>query len=336
MFEWAWPWAFVLLPLPWLAARLLPPAIGGGAALRLPHAHLFDASTAESARMRRSAWKLLPWLGWVLLITATARPQWLGEITDVPRTGRDLLLTVDVSGSMRIPDMELGGQAATRFQAVQAILGDFITRREGDRIGLVLFGTRAYLLTPLTYDLKTVRTQLMESDIGLAGAEKTAIGDAIGLAVKRLRERPADQRVVVLLTDGVNTGGELEPRKAADLAKENGLRLYTVGIGAESMRVDDFFGSRTVNPSADLDTKLLTEIAQETGGKFFRARDTKELSGIYREIDKLEPSAAQGERYRPVSEWFVLPLSLALLAAFLSALAPQISMVLARRAAVTS
>lgn len=335
MFEWAWPWAFVLLPLPWLVARLLPPAAGGGAALRLPHAHLFGASVAGAARARRGVRKFLPWLGWLLLVTAAARPQWLGDITDVPRTGRDLLLTVDVSGSMRTPDMELGGQAATRFQAVQAILGDFITRREGDRLGLVLFGTRAYLLTPLTYDLKTVRTQLMESDIGLAGADKTAIGDAIGLAVKRLRERPADQRVVVLLTDGVNTGGELEPRKAADLAKENGLRLYTIGIGAESMRVDDFFGSRMVNPSADLDEKLLDDIARETGGKFFRARDTKELAGIYREIDKLEPSAAQGERYRPVNEWFVLPLSLALLAAFLSTLVPLLPVGFARRAPVT-
>ena len=335
MFEWAWPWAFALLPLPWLAARLLPPAAVGGAALRLPHGHLFDAGAASASRARRSLWKLLPWLGWLLLVTAAARPQWLGDVTDVPRTGRDLLVAVDVSGSMSIPDMELGGQEATRFQAVQAILGDFITRREGDRLGLVLFGSRAYLLTPLTYDLKTVRTQLLESAVGLAGRE-TAIGDAIGLAVKRLRERPADQRVLVLLTDGVNTAGELEPRKAADLAKSNGLRLYTIGIGAESMRVQDFFGSRTVNPSADLDAKLLTDIAEETGGKFFRARDTKELAGIYREIDKLEPSAAQGERYRPVDEWFVLPLALALLAAFLSALVPQLASGFAPRARVAS
>jgi Ca-activated chloride channel family protein len=228
---------------------------------------------------------------------------------------------VDVSGSMSIPDMRLGGQDVTRFQAVQAILGDFIARRDGDRLGLVLFGSRAYLLTPLTYDLKTVRTQLQESAVGLAGRE-TAIGDAIGLAVKRLRERPADQRVLILLTDGVNTAGELDPRKAAELAKANGLRLYTIGIGAESMEVQDFFGSRTVNPSADLDAKLLTEIAESTGGRFFRARDTAELSGIYREIDRLEPTASQGERYRPVQEWFVLPLGVAFVLALLVALAP--------------
>jgi Ca-activated chloride channel family protein len=321
MFEFAWAWLFVLLPLPWLASRLLPPARQGGAALRLPHAHLFDDADASTSKPRRSLLRLLPWLVWMLIVAACARPQWIGEPIDQPRSGRDLLLAVDVSGSMNIPDMALGGREATRFQAVQAIVGDFISRRGGDRLGLVLFGSRAYLLTPLTFDTKTVRTQLQESAVGLAGRE-TAIGDAIGLAVKRLRERPAEQRVLVLLTDGVNTAGELEPRKAAELAKANDLRIYTIGIGAEHMQVQDFFGSRTVNPSAELDAALLTQIAQSTGGKFFRARDTRELAGIYAEIDRLEPAAAQGERYRPVDEWFWWPLGAALLLALLGAVMP--------------
>lgn len=332
MFEFAWPWMFATLPLPWLVARLLPPARQGGAALRLPHVQLFGDADAASSKVRRGFSRLLPWLAWVLVVAACARPQWVGEPIDQQRSGRDLLLAVDVSGSMSIPDMELGMHQSTRFQAVQAILGDFIDRRGGDRLGLVLFGSRAYLLTPLTFDTKTVRTQLQEAAVGLAGRE-TAIGDAIGLAVKRLRERPAEQRVLILLTDGVNTAGELNPRKATELAKANDLRIYTIGIGAERMQVQDFFGSRTVNPSAELDATLLTQIAQSTGGKFFRARDTKELAGIYAEIDKLEPAASEGERYRPVDEWFWWPLAAALILALLTTFAPAFAFAVTRMTA---
>jgi len=233
-----------------------------------------------------------------------------------------MLLALDVSGSMNIGDMSINGEQVTRFQAMQAIVGDFITRRTGDRVGLILFGSNAYLLTPLTFDVKTVRTQLDEATVGLAGRE-TAIGDALGLAVKRLRERPAAQRVVVLLTDGVNTAGEIEPRKAAELARQEKVKVYTIGLGSERMRVDDFFGSRTVNPSADLDAALLTEIAEKTGGHFFRARDTTELAGIYREIDRFEPAADQNERFRPVGELFHIPLGLALALVLLPLLDPR-------------
>ena len=322
MFEWAWPWLFVLLPLPWLVARWRRPAPESGAALRLPHAGVFDSTAADGAAPPGGGRRWWPWLVWLLLLTALARPQWTGEPLDLPRSGRELLLAVDVSGSMKTEDMTLGQRGASRFEAMQVVLGDFIARRVGDRVGLILFGTRAYLLTPLTFDLKTVRTQLEESTIGLAGSD-TAIGDGLGLAVKRLRDRPEAQRVVVLLTDGVNTSGELDPRKAAELAASEKVRVYTIGFGAERMRVNDMFGSHTVNPSADLDVALMTEIAQKTGGQFFRARDTAELSGIYREIDRLEPAADQAERYRPVDELFHLPLSLALLVALGAALAAQ-------------
>ena len=153
-----------------------------------------------------------------------------------------------------------------------------------------MFGSQAYLLTPLTFDRDTVLKQLNDSVVGLPGRQ-TAIGDAVGLAVKRLQNRPRDQRVVILLTDGVNDAGELDPHKSIDLAVAEHVKIYTIGIGAESMRVDDFFGSHTVNPSADLDERLLTEMAEKTGGRFFRARDTDELAKIYREIDALEPAA---------------------------------------------
>jgi Ca-activated chloride channel family protein len=331
MFEWAWPWLFALLPLPWLASRILRPAADSGAALKLPHVGVFDAAGETAAVAPRSRRRIWPWLVWALVVAALARPQWIGEPLDLPRSGREMLLAVDVSGSMKTEDMTLGQRGASRFEAMQVVLGDFITRRVGDRVGLILFGTRAYLLTPLTFDLKTVRTQLEESAIGLAGAD-TAIGDALGLAVKRLRDRPESQRVVVLLTDGVNTAGELDPRKASELAQNEKVKVYTIGFGAERMRVNDMFGTHVVNPSADLDVALMTEIADKTGGKFFRARDTAELAGIYGEIDRLEPAADQAERYRPVKELFHLPLSLALLLALIAALAPQLPSLAASRA----
>jgi len=187
---------------------------------------------------------------------------------------------------------------------------------------LIVFGSQAYLLTPLTFDRDTVGKQLAESVVGLPGRE-TAIGDAVGLAVKRLRERPQDQRVAILLTDGVNDAGELDPPKAIDLAVAEKVKVYTIGIGAEAMRINDgFFGSRTVNPSAEIDEKMLADMASKTGGRYFRARDTAELAQIYRDIDRLEPGADKGQQFRPIDEWFFWPLSTALLLALSAALAP--------------
>lgn len=322
MFEFAWPWLFLLLPLPWLALWRRSATDERGAALHLPYDGVLDPADVAGSAHGAVAGRIAAWLIWALLLVAVARPQWIGEPTDLPRSGRELLLALDVSGSMNIGDMSLNGTQATRFQAMQVIVGDFIARRAGDRVGLILFGSNAYLLTPLTFDVKTVKTQLDESAVGLAGRE-TAIGDALGLAVKRLRDRPEAQRVVVLLTDGVNTAGEIDPRKAAELARSEKVKVYTIGLGSERMRVDDFFGSRSVNPSADLDAALMTEIAEKTGGRFFRARDTTELAGIYQEIDRLEPAADQSERYRPVRELFHLPLSAALLLALLPLLDPR-------------
>jgi len=321
MFELAWPWLLLALPLPLIVARLLPRAPGWIAtALHLPHTGFVlpqQADVSPVPRMRTA----LALLGWALLVFAAARPQWLGPPEDVPRSGRDLLLAVDTSGSMSIEDMQLGGSPAPRFAAIQAIAADFIQRRGGDRVGLILFGTRAYLLVPLTFDLKTVGKQLSDATIGLAGRE-TAIGDALGLAVKRLRDRPEDQRVLVLLTDGVNTAGELDPRKAIDLAAANKVRVYTIGVGAEALRVNSLFGSRVVNPSADLDEAMLKRMAEVTGGRYFRARNSDELADVYRTIDQLEPVADTKQSLRPVDELYWMPLAASLAAAALAFLLP--------------
>jgi Ca-activated chloride channel family protein len=317
VFEWAWPWLFVLLPLPWLVARVLPPArLPAGAALRLPIALAgLDAADGVAPVPR---WRgVLALVAWLLLLASAARPQWVGDAQALPRSGRDLLLAVDASGSMSTQDMAIGGRAVSRYDAVKAIAGDFIHRRIGDRIGLIVFGSQAYLLTPLTFDRDTVLKQLDDSAVGLPGRE-TAIGDAVGLGVKRLHERPQNQRVLILLTDGVNDAGELDPRKAIELAIAEHVKIYTIGIGADAMRVNGFFGSQIVNPSADLDAKLLTEMAEKTGGHFYRARDTTELAKIYREIDQLEPANDAQQQYRPIDELFYWPLSGVLLLCLLA------------------
>ena len=336
MFEFAWPWLFVLLPLPWLVARTLKPALAEvGTALRLRIA-LSDFDLAGGANPVAPWKRWFAWLAWVLLVAAAARPQWIGEPIDLERSGRDLMLMVDASGSMDTPDMRIGGQEVTRYGAVKAIAGDFIKRRVGDRLGLIVFGSQAYLLTPLTFDRGTVGKQLAESAVGLPGRE-TAIGDAVGLAVKRLRERPEDRRVAILLTDGVNDAGELDPAKAIDLAVAEKVKIYTIGIGAEAMRINDgFFGSRVVNPSAEIDEKMLADMAEKTGGRYFRARDTGELAQIYRDIDKLEPGVDKGQQFRPIDEWFFWPLGAAVLLALLGAFAPLAASLRQPRLARTS
>lgn len=306
--EFAWPWMFLALPLPWLLRRVLRP-VRPAQALNLPQPGL---ALTQAASMRAPfASTLLLALAWLCLVAAAARPQQLGPPEPQQRSGRAMMLAVDLSGSMSIDDMRLAGRAVTRFAAVEAIAGDFIDRRAGDELGLILFGSQAYLVTPLTYDLDAVRAQLHGAVVGLPGRE-TAIGDALAVAVKRLASLPEQARVVVLLTDGVNNAGSIAPREAARAAKAAGVRIYTIGIGATAMRVPDFFGSRTVNPSADLDEGMLTDIARQTGGRFFRATDTDEIAQAYRAIDALEPLPQQGAALRPHIELFRWPLLLAL------------------------
>lgn len=321
MMHFAWVWLWLLLPLPWLLRRLLPPAQAAEAsALRVPFYAQLERLAPQQAQPGTRA-HLLSWLFalvWLLLVCAVARPQWLGQTVEIPLSGRDLMLAVDLSGSMQTPDMTLDGQPVDRLSMIKSVAGRFIDKRKGDRLGLILFGTNAYLQTPLTYDRTTVRTMLQEAVIGLAG-NATAIGDAIGLAVKRLREYPQQSRVLILLTDGANDAGEVSPLQAAQLAAAAKIRIYTIGVGADRLVVPGFFGNQVVNPSQDLDADALTAIAKETGGKFFRAKNTEELRDIYALLDKLEPTVTSSATFRPFTELYPWPLGLALLLSLLIA-----------------
>ena len=309
MLHFAWPWLALALPLPWLARRLLPPAPDAGGVLFVPFAAALADAGAAPARALGRGWRALALLCWLLLVLAATRPQWLGEPVALPASGRNLMLAVDVSGSMEQTDLDPAGRR-TRLDVIKEVARRFIERRVGDRIGLILFGTRAYLQAPLTFDRHAVIELLADAAIGIAGRE-TAIGDAIGLAIKRLRRVPGES-VLILLTDGANTAGRVAPRKAAELARQAGLRIYTIGVGAERMAVPGLFGTQLVNPSADLDEDTLRYIARTTGGRYFRATDRGALAAIYRELDRLEPVAAEARTVRPVDELFLWPLGLAL------------------------
>jgi Ca-activated chloride channel family protein len=303
MIHFAWPWLAVLAPLPWLHYRLRRAADPQSGAVYLPFLKIIGPVAATDAlgtsRTARAWFTVL----WVLLLFAALRPQVL----------RQMLLAVDVSGSMATPDM---GEGATRLQSVQRVAGQFIDGRHGDQVGLILFGTQPYLQAPLTPDLVTVHRFLNEAVVGIAGRE-TAIGDAIGLAIKRLRANPrganqvgdafAKQAVLVLLTDGESNAGAVPPLEAARLAKEAGLRIYTIGVGA--IPLAGFFGAQGNN---DLDEDTLKSIAKITGGEYLRAADADALQEVYRHIDRLEPAAGHEQWLRPAQEWFSLPLGIAL------------------------
>ena len=326
MIEWIWPWVFLLAPLPWLARKLATPATSQQAAVRAPFFAEWQQLSAGQSDGRRGSGTLALlglWLIWLLLLAAIARPTWIGDPIELPNSGRDLMMAVDISGSMRIEDMQVGQSMVTRVAAVRQVGAQFISQRSGDRLGLILFGSKAYVQSPLTFDTGTVEQFLSEAQIGFAGQE-TAIGDAIGLAVKRLRDRPAESRVLILLTDGQDTASAVKPLEAAQLAARLGIRIYTIGVGADSMTLPGLFGSsfgqRQVNPSAELDEAGLQEIARLTGGEYFRARNPQELVNIYQTLDQLEPVEQDAAVYRPRQSLGYLPLLAAIALSFLLAL----------------
>ncbi len=310
MLSLALPWLLLLLPLPLLLRKKQQQQqtkLGGH--LYLPGSDV-EAQSVPNKQDRASTKGY--WLVWVLLVLAVARPLWMGEPIELPSKGRDLMLSVDLSGSMQIEDMVIDGKVTDRFTLIQHVISQFIERRKGDRIGLILFADHAYLQSPLTQDRRTVAQYLNEAEIGLVGRQ-TAIGEAIALGVKRFDQVENSNRVLILLTDGSNNAGSISPEQATDIAAKRGITIYTVGVGAEVMERRTLFGKERVNPSMDLDESQLKQIAEKTGGSYFRARNTEELERIYQEIDKLEPISREQLSYRPQSELFYWPLGLALL-----------------------
>ena len=335
MMSFLWPWAFLIMPLPFLLRLLLARANqGNDAALQVPHLSDYQISANGNYVNRKSSWPLLLYtLAWICLIIAAARPQRTGEAIELPVSGRDLMLAIDISKSMDHPIRHRQG-SVSRITATKAVASAFIEKRVGDRIGLILFGDQAYVQAPLTFDRTTVNILLQEAFTGLAG-QATAIGDAIGLAVKRISAQQADKkqyaknsispltnakenisedRVLILLTDGVSNRGEITPLKAAELAAKKGLKIHTIGIGNR--------GSR------ELDEITLQKIAKITGGQYFRAYTTADLQKIYALLDELEPVEKEVKSYRPINVLFYVPLTASLLFATLLALflyAPQFS-----------
>ncbi len=264
--EWLWLFVFIL-PLPLIFRKFFPPAPPHtNTALKVPfYNDIAQLAKLHKKDIQKSSFKKisLAWLIWLLLVLAAMRPQLLGDPIQMQISGRNLLLAVDLSESM--------AESNNRLSIVKSVLGEFIERRKGDKLGLILFGDKAYLQTPLTFDRFTVKTMLEEAFIGIAG-EKTAIGDAIGLAIKLLRDQPQENRVLILLTDGSNTAGKIQPLQAAKLAKKYAVSIYTIGIN-----------------SLNLDEKTLQKIANMTNGQYFRAQNRAELDRIYHSLDKYEP-----------------------------------------------
>ncbi|MES2216966.1 MAG: VWA domain-containing protein [Pseudomonadota bacterium] len=316
MFTFAWPYAFLLLPLFWLAQKYLPKSKkSADAMLKVP----FLSRIKELNQKNNSAVILPHYLkqflcigAWCLLILACANPQWLGNPLPIKQDGRNIMLAIDLSPSMEIPDLQRNHNTINRLETVKEVAAGFIDKRHGDKLGLILFASRAYLQTPLTFDHQTVRTMLDDATIGLAG-ETTAIGDALGLAIKKLGTENIKSRVLILLTDGGNNSGAIDPLEAAQLAKDNKIKIYTIGIGASQMVIKGMFGNQLVNPSADLDETLLKKIASTTQGQYFRAQDEKTLVNILDAINELEPVSSESKTARPITPLFYWPLAAALL-----------------------
>lgn len=303
MFEWAFPWVLIAIPLPFLIWFCWPGIhVPIPLALKVPFFSAME-TLVQAQKTDKMAFKplLIPFLLWILLLVALAGPRYAGEPLATARNGYNIMLALDLSESMEIPDMILQGRATSRLYVVKQAAEEFVKNRSSDKIGLILFGERAYLQTPLTYDRNNVLQRIADATAGLAG-KTTSIGDAIGLAVKRFQNVPSKERIIILLTDGANTSGTLKPLKAAELAKEEGIKIYTIGLGAEANPLALSAGLVVAN--ADLDEDTLKKIAKLTQGRYFRATDTESLHDIYQTIDALEAVQQEAPPVRPKTEYY--------------------------------
>lgn len=316
MFTLACTWCLFILPLPFVIWFWLPRVKTKlSAALKIPFYNELAAQIEQKEINPNKQKTLLSWfIIWALLTFGLAGPKWVGEPLPVEREGHNILLALDLSGSMEMTDMLLFGRPASRLSVVKRTASEFVKERQGDKMGLILFGTRAYLQTPLTYDKQNILMRIEDATAGLAG-KTTSIGDAIGLAVKRLQKTPPKGRVLILLTDGVNNSGALDPIKAAEFAKLDNIKIYTIGLGAELDSAS--FGNIFMNVPSDLDEETLQEIARITGGEYFRANNVQNLQEIYKKINQLEKTRNEEETVRPQKQYYPWFVGLALLCVFL-------------------
>lgn len=307
MLEFQYIWMFLLIPLPIIIWLILPPYKEKQESIRIPFFE--EISSATGIKPSQGAvinklnllQKLLAPIIWVLLIVAIAKPQWVDDPIVKIESARDLLLAVDISQSMDARDYrDTLGNRIDRLEAVKLVLDDFITKRKGDRIGLILFGGGAYPQVPFTLDHKTCRLLLNQAETGMAGPQ-TVIGDAIGLGIKLFEESKVDERVMILLTDGNDTGSKMPPLKAAEIAEQNGIIIHTIGIGDPN-----------ANGENKVDLDVNKKIANSTGGKYFRGEDTKGLQTIYKTLDELNPQNYESQSYHPKHPLFFYPIALAI------------------------
>jgi Ca-activated chloride channel homolog len=248
------------------------------------------------------------YLALALMIAALARPQWGTRRMVVNTSGINIILAIDLSESMAALDFKQGGDVINRLEAVKSVVRDFIQHRDGDRIGMVVFGSQAYTQLPLTRDYNTITTMLEHLQIGAAG-RSTAIGDAIGISLKRLKDIKSKSNIIILLTDGRSNSGEFEPRTTAAIAREKGVKIYTIGVGSRG-RVpflinDPIFGRRYIYQRVDIDEGTLKDIAKETGGQYFRAQDLEGLQKIYATIEKLEKTKVKVKTFADYNELYI-------------------------------
>jgi len=252
-------------------------------------------------------------VGFLALTIALARPQHGTKFTETEESGRDIVVAVDSSGSMKAMDFQLEGNRVNRLTALKSVVTEFVERRRGDRVGLVVFGDEAFVQCPLTNDTFVLKEFISALEIGMAG-EQTAIGDALAISLKMLREIKSESKVIVLVTDGANTAGSITPLEAATLAADLGMRVHTIGIGGNSVApfpVRTFYGqTRLINRQVRFDEETLRDIADKTGGKYYLAANTDQLQNVYKEIDRLEERIAKSYVYVEYEEQFELPLIL--------------------------
>jgi Ca-activated chloride channel family protein len=315
-----WPWMIWLMCLPLLVRYLWPRTIEVTEAHQTGHQqtllnpslqHLrssFVGRTPQTPLASRIH-QLLLWLLWAMLTLTMMRPQWLEPYTESRTEGYDLMLAVDASHSMEALDFSVEGRQVTRMAVLKGVIDRFISNRQGDRVGLIIFGSQAYTISPLTYDLLAVRQQLSEVMPNIAG-QGTAMGDAIGLGVKKLRERPEGSRVMILIADGNSTDGSIPPLEGARMAASNGIRIYTIGVGSKQQSVQIHEEGRLiVRDDLILDEDLLKNVASITAGAYFRATDTNALTEITQRINELEKTRAESRTVmipHPLYPWPLL------------------------------